>query len=380
MRVWSAVFNLFAILLIMYMMVIFYRDVQMNENQLDQMRLDLAIDNATQAGFDATLKGGDIDINYQDMQNAKLEPEKSLPIFKTIMLLSYDMSLSDENMTRMDNYISASVLATENGYYIATPKSDGDLSLAWGLKKPYTIDYSLGVNKPDGSKDVVLPIKVAFNLSTENWVAMTTSTQANSNGSNSVNLNEKGIVIDRGNSWTKRLGDNALITDYTIDTPKRSTVTKAINKSIMDDVNYYIQYRNSVIEEKRASDGTIVDELNYISGFDNDFVYLPSVTTLTGINAIKKPTFFTTLANVDFAGTGNLQAKAVGGQTLVKKVRVIGFTKGGKKYYAYEGQMPDAVRDGADDMFNSSVEAALEGYYPHLEYLSKPIPANILAW
>lgn len=353
------------------MMVVLYKDIETNQNQFNQLRLDAVIDYATSAGFKSSLKGGDLAIEYKDLENVKLEPENVLNTYKTIILLSYNMSLSEENYDMLDNYISSSVLAADDGYYIATAKGENDMQLTWGLKKPYIVDYSLYLNnKEDGTRQKVLPIYIAYNLSSEDWVAITTSSKVVSEDTDTVNLNQEGIVIDRGDSWTRRYNNNAKLTDYTVTKPSRSHVISDINKTIMDDINYNIKYRNSIIE--KAEDGS--KKIAYTSGFDNDFVYLPAVETTTGINAIRKPSYFTTLSNVTFAGTDKLNAKAVGGETLSRKIRIVGFIENGKKYYAYEGQIPKEEASKVDLMFSDAEEAARRGYYPHIKYLSKPIP------
>lgn len=339
MRVWSIIFNMFGMLILLFMTVILYRDIKVNNKQLEEIHLNYAIDYATRAGFQSALRGGDLGIKYEDLQNANVDPENVLKVYKAVLLTSYDYALSDMNYASMDNYISSAVLAVDNGYYIASPRTDNDASLTWGIKKPYAIHYTNGSY-------------VSYNLSNEKWVG--------------VKDLGSSLKLDRGDSWTRAYQGNARLVAYTNTVPKRSEVTAQINRNITQDINFNIRERNKIIEQQ--PDGT--DKKVYI-GSQSDFVYLPAVQTATGINAITKPSLFTTLSNVDFAGREKIEAKSVGGTTLNKKKRVIAFIEDGKKYYCYEGQIDDAYK--AVNMYNSTEEAARNGYYPSLKYLVKPI-------
>lgn len=332
MRVWATLYNFFAVLLLMFIFMVMYKDIIENERQFEELRLKYAVDYATEAAFVASLEGGNLGISYQDLQNVRVVPENTLGVFKTAILMSYDMSLSEENYSSLDNYIASGVLAVADGYYIATPKQYEDNKLSWGLKKPYRIDYGTDT-------------AVAYNLSNENWALVR---QAGST-----------LTIQRGIRWND-------LPEY-VTKPTADEITTKLNKLIMDDINYNIRERNR--EKMKVSSTVTTDGIR--SKDVNDFVYLPSVQTESGVNTITKPSIFFSLAGVDFAGTHRIEAQSVGGFTVVKKRRIIVFNEGGTNYYCYEGQLDDISR--ITNFYNSTDEAAKNGYIPHLVNLSKPL-------
>ena len=326
MRVWDTIFNFFAILILAFIVVSVHRDIRVNEEQLAKIKLDYAIDYATEGAFITSLEGGNLGISYQDLQNVRINPENTLEVFKTILALNYNMSLSTANLNSLDAYISSAVLAVDDGYYIATLQqtdteednmSGGSYKLKWGLKKPYKMAYS-------GNR------YVGYNISSEEWVLVKPS------GSS--------VSITSGETWSK------LATQESI-APTRDLITKEINKLISDDINYNIKKMNEINRDYHK----------------RQFIYLPSATTTSGVNNISKPSLFITLSNVDFGGTQRIEAQSVGGFTIAKKVRVLGFTEGGVRYYCYEGQLPNL--NLVEKFFNTVDDAAMEGYRPHVDYL-----------
>lgn len=316
------------------MVMVLYRDVRINEKQFQELRLRYAVDYATEAAFMASLEGGNLGITYQDLQNVKINPENTLEVFKSVLALSYDMSLSKENLKALDQYIASAVLVVSDGYYIASLQevdtdddtaTGGEYELRWGLKKPFVFGY------PADN-----PIKyVAYNISTESWVL--------------VKPSGNGIQIVSKPTYKELVATEGIA-------PDKENVLKEINKRIADDINYNINRRNEI----------------YSKMGKNDFIYLPASQTINGINAITKPSIFITLSGVDFAGSQKIEAKSVGGFTLAKKRRVLGFVKNGEKYYCYESQIPESELGLVREFFNTVEEAAEAGYRPYLDYLRQP--------
>lgn len=321
------------------MVTVMYKDIRENEKHFQELRLKYVVDYATEASFSATLEGGNLGISYQDLQNVRVMPENALGVLKSVILLSYDMALSETNFNSMDSYISSAVIAVSDGYYLATPRDFNSTKLSWGIKKPYTIKYKNG-------KTVV-----AYNISNENWYA------AIQNGNN--------VILDKAINWNTPGSGGVLLSNYIDSNPDRGKILTSINKQIMEDINYNIRERNKTIEKYK--NGTIKEV--YTNRDVNDFIYLPSVQTTSGVNTITKPSMFVTLTGVDFAGTQRLETQSVGGYTIDEKKRVLGFIENGKKYYCYEGQLADLTK--VQTFYNSVEEAASAGYYPHLAYLSK---------
>lgn len=330
MKAWSTIYNLFGLLILLFMIMIMNRDIRTNERQFQELKLKYAVDYATEAAFLSSLEGGNLGISYEDLQNIKVNPENVLHVFKTVMALSYDMSLSKENLESLDTYISSAVLAVSDGYYISSLREvdtdklttrGGEYALRWGLKKPYIVQY--GTNR-----------YVSYNISNESWVmAKQTST---------------GLSLKSGEKYMELTNQEGITT-------VKKNVLKTINQTIMDDINDNVKRRNEL----------------YGATGSKDFVYLPSIQTASGINTISKPSLFMTLSGVDFAGTQKLEAKSVGGYTVAKKRRVLAFREGGKKYYCYETQLADLSM--VDKFYNTVDEASLAGYRPHLDYIRKPL-------
>ena len=345
MKNWSILYNFFAVLILAFMCLVLYRDLNENNRQLEEIRLKYAVDYATEASFMSALEGSNLGITYKDLQSIRVVPENTLPIFKAVLLSSYNMGFSSENFDSMDNYISGAVLAMADGYYIASPNEDNNSKLTWGLKKPYTMKYSDSVY-------------VAYNLSNQKWILAQTATgnQRLVNGESWQELRDgrskDGIAIPRLESTTT-------------DEQMREKVITSLNKRITDDINFNFKERKKFVT---VQNGVKVEDYQY-DGKIADFVYLPSGKSATGVNSINKPSILITLSNVDFTGVRDLDIRSVGGLTVSKKRRVVGFVEAGKKYYCYEGQLEDT--SVVDSFYNTVDEAAKSGYNPHMEYLEK---------
>lgn len=332
MKVWGSIFNFFALILLMYLMMIGKDIIGANERQFEEIRLRYAVDYATGAAFSSAVESDNIGVTYEDLQGVKLNPNEVLDSFKSIMCLNYDMSLSEANFSMLDRYISFATLITNNGYYIASLQeldttddkvNGGEYGMVWSLKKPYVLDY--------GTKSV------AVALYDESWVL------AKENGT--------GVVLSRGASFS----DLALSEGIVLE---RGKITDFVNQRLSDDINNTIRTRNEVYREY---DG-------------NTFVHIPvTKDSVTGVNAIEKPTFLIGIQGVDFAGPEKLSVTSVGGYKVTRKYRVLAFRENGQKYFCYETQIPDSAMDSVEDFYDTMEEAALEGYLPHLEYLSKPL-------
>lgn len=361
MRVWSVMYNLIGLLVVLFMLMVLYRDVRVNEAEFEKLRLQYAVDYATGAAFTASFEGGNIGISYEDMQNLQIRPSGVMSVFKSMMAMSYNMSLSEDNLNSFDKYISSAVLAVSDGYYIMEPREvDGELEgvrggtyeLKWGLKHPYSFKYS-----PN--------IYVAHNISSQSFVLIGQNPDGSlyrSSGNTNKALQERLVAF---NANRKIVYDNA---------SKIST----INQDITSRINFSIYKRNCLnslvsddpdFETKKVAcynSDTTDDEI--INPDSTDFVYLPSVQTTSGINPISKPSFLVTLSGVDFAGTQKMESKSVGGYRIANKIRVLAFTENGRKYYCYESQLDDLSR--VEQFYNTAEEAARAGYRPHLRYIS----------
>lgn len=320
--------SMLGVMMLSYIVGTHYYTAKAHEKAFNEVYLNKIVDYATKAAFQSALEGGDLGISYTDLENVKIDPVNTISTFKDIMALSFDMSLSEENLDMLDNYLLGGVFITSNGYYVLDmhPETKNGVQtneLKWGLKKPYSIEYTGGS-------------RVAYDLSSEKWTLLKPSGGTN-------------FMMYTGEKH------NALFQDHGI-VANRADIMNTVNRKITNDVNAVMVRRNS--------------------SFNNDalknYLYLPSMEATTGgANPVLKPSLLIAVGGVDFLGSQKLSYRTVGGYTLAKRVRVIGFDQGGVRYYAFEGQIPNDVLGRATNFFNSTEEAAKAGFKPHLEYISQ---------
>lgn len=329
MKVWAAVLNIVAVLFLCLFMSDFRSLLEINERDFDQARLNLAVEYATEAMFQKTLEIEDIDTDYSDLSVVHINSSDSLDIFESLMCLNYNMSPSETNMALIEDSIAASVLSSNDGFYI-TQLSDvdnnpndevdgGEKELKWSVKIPYIFEK-------DGDKYMV-------NISEEKWAK--------------VEVDRAGITITLPTEDKYPDG----ITKQEAIASANAQINKAIIKEIKD--------RNTNQE-----------------GFKHK-VYLPYETTKYGVNPVKGPGVLMFIQNAKYASTESMDAVSVSGFKVIEKATVVGFTDElGNKYYCYDTQM-DPIDIGVKyDIVNyfQSLEAAAEaGYMPHYDLLSKKI-------
>lgn len=355
MKVWSVIFNFFAVMLLLYMTYVLIEDVKLNKQQFNEMRLKYAVDYATEAAFQQAIQGGRLGIDYTDLSSVRIIADNTLPAFRASMALSYDISMSNSNLRMIDNYISSAALVVSDGYYLATEQEvdtveyneqGGVYELKWGLKKPFTIEYDAVL----GASNV--KTLVGYSISGEKWKAV-----RQINGANTVET-AYGDVWDELPQGTENVctpeTETLVCTKYKSDL--KQDIIREANRLITQDINYYIKERNAKTD-------------NYVK---HDFVYLPAKQTETGVNPVERPSLLVTMSDVSFAGLDDVSVNSVGGFTVIIKKRVVGFEENGQKYYAYEGQIPQPRITDISRYFDNIDKAVKAGYEPHLEYLTKP--------
>ena len=348
MKVWSAIFNLFAVVLLAFLLILFYRTEEVNTRQFEELRLRYAMDYATEAAFRATIGVDDIAIDYVDMDGVQINPSLALETFKAIICLNYDMSLSEENMRHIENAIPTGVLFTRDGYYVlelseidTTPKSvaqggdgvtGGEYVLKWSIKYPYKV-YKERAGKKYWYATSLNP------LVDGRWTRVEVGT---------------GTISD-GKTF------NDLI--YGITGLSAKEVKTEISRLVMNDIAYIIDNRN--MQE------TAIGKMGRF--------YLPvSSQTETTINNVRRPTLMMFMQGVDFAGNDILDGASVGGAMTVRKRVVVGFRDvgAGIDYYCYERQLTQLEKEFPGKIFNaikffdSMEDAAREGFEPHVLALS----------
>ncbi len=320
MKIWAAIFNVFAVLILIVLLAI-YRNVSItSEKQFNELRLKQAVEYSAEAAFWSTLETEDISIEYQDMNAVVINPYRSLEVFEELMCLNYNVPPSSENKKHIESFIPVAVLACNNGYYITsleeidTTPTNGvagkEYGLKWSIKKPYTIVNGITT--------------YAVNMSNNTW------TSARQDGSN--------LIIEDG-----------------VDLFDKDTIIRTINNQITKDMQYQIDKINA---NKKSS------EIKF---------YLPMTQTTSGVNPITKPSFMIFVQGVDIASTKKLDAINVSGSRTIRKKVILGFTVGANNYYCYEGQLPEALIPNIKEFYTSIEEAAANGYYPYFEYLTRDI-------
>lgn len=329
MRVWSAVLNIIAVLFICIFLSDYRSLVDINERDLDQTRLNLAVEYATEGMFQKTIEIEDIDTDYSDMSVIHINSSDSLDIFETIMCFNYNMSPSDFNKALIEDSIAAAVLSGNDGFYITqlsdvdkNPNDDidgGEKALRWSLKIPYIFEK-------DNSKYMI-------NISEEKWAE--------------IKMTNNGITL-------------VLPTEdkYPDGITKQEAITSANN-----------QINKAIIKE-------IKDRNTNQQGFKYK-VYLPYETTKYGVNPIKGPGILMFIQDTKYASSQAMSAVSVSGFKVIEKATVIGFTDEiGNKYYCYDTQIDPVdigVKYNIVNYFQSMESAAEAGFMPHYDLLSKKI-------
>lgn len=329
MKVWSSIANIIAVLIASFLILVFYQADTIMAKQFDELRLRYALDYATEAAFMSTLEVYDIGIDYVDIDAVNINPSYCLDTFKSLLCLNYDMALSKENFSYIENFIPVAVLLCNDGFYVAQLQEMDDLkdgniggnyALHWKMKKPYTY-----IKEPELNISENNPL-YSVNLHSEKWTSVF----------------EKGGSVRIGYGETFPVGIN------------RNKVTTSVTNKITEEIRVAIEERNKMNSKE----------------WDNTF-YLPSELTASGVNNLDRPALLVMLQGVDFGKGGEVNAISLGGVKTERKKVVVGFTENGQRYYCYERQLPEDMLENVENFYDDVEEAAMEGYNPHYEYLSR---------
>jgi len=146
-RVWSAIFNFFALVVLAILLVSYLNASKVIQRDFDQDRLNKAVEYSSEAAFRNTIEFNDIDIEYGNLNSVEVNPGETLDIFTSMMCLNYDISTSSENMRYIEDAIASMVISADDGFYILeyvndfidiNDKSKGmDYKSRWSVKIPY---------------------------------------------------------------------------------------------------------------------------------------------------------------------------------------------------------------------------------------------------
>lgn len=329
---WFNILNYVAVMFLLLMLGIFYRQNEVNRVEYDTERLSYAIESAAEAAFIFAMGSGDLGVSYLDVDSVSLTPSFSLDVFEEMIALNYGMSICAETKAYIEEFIPGAILACNDGYYVTRLGSlDGDveaaapgqLGLYWSVKNPYIIE----------TKTAAEETAISVRINSEDWIK-----SSYKDGVYSLTYGDSYADEELGGTLT------------------HENVQRCINSTLSNAFAYCI------------------DKTADMRGKPRYNVYLPPLTTATGINNIAGPSFIIVLQGADFTGEAKVQEAVISGFKTTKKVYLVGFIdEDGMKRYCYEGQLPEEMEAAATGFFYTPEEAAQAGYLPSYQYLQRPI-------
>lgn len=325
---WYGIFNIVALGLLVFMMSIFFTQTDTMKKEYDTHRLNIAITYAAEAAFMETLNVGDVNLSYTNMSDVILDPTYCLEIFESMMCLNYGMNDNEENRLYVESCIPTAVLACNDGYYITLlsdvstydETTQKEIGFKWSTKLPYTIEC------PNG--------EIAVSLNSQKWI------KASKNRDGTLSLLYGNNYADTAVS--------GLLSGELVRRSINATLTNAIARNI--------------------------DLVSSLRGDINYNIYLPAKQTAGGINGIISPSLLILIQGADFSGEAKVEEAVFAGLKTIKKIRTIGFIDyDGNKRYCYESQLPKNLLGNVESFFNSTEEAARDGYLPAYLYLQMKI-------
>lgn len=371
MRFFSATLTIVGIAIIFLQLMIFNNHYDIIKRDYDSAVLAQAIEYASRAAFAQSLQTGHIGGDYTDMSNITCDPTNTLDTFATMMCLSYDMALTDENKSKITDSIDTAVLVNNDGYYITwlsevknsslldsvdlRGKSEAEIKkikdkvefdyatyeYKWSPKLPFSHDLS-----KDGIDETV-----AFNLVNRNLIIC-------DNNTNMVSPLIKGDSDVATGGYMMANGKA-----YPADIVNDNIKVRVVNTRLTDAINYNIS------------------QIADIKGGNDYHVSLSSQTTSNGINPVLGNSFLVAISHAEYAGKASLNDAVLSGLRATSKIYYVGFVdKDGTKRYCKNGQIP--MSDGkkpdfeVKQKFLTAEEAVRAGYTPHYDYLSIYLEAD----
>lgn len=346
MKTFSAVFNLFAISLLVMVCSFYYNISIVIENEFNQARYSYACRQATEAMFRSTIQAEDLGLDYTDLTYATINASSALDIFDRVMCYNYDLSVCKENFEAINESIVCCVIAGYDGYYLASYYEDDTIpdngisrdgyTLRFSPKFPYVIESGGRYFAVDTAKH----------------------TYAEMSGTNPAKAPTLSPVV--GQPLPGGITDEDLVI--------------LLNSEI----------RDAILEEALASENAALKDYSQMR------LYFPYKQTVTGVNPFEIPGIFVVMQGAPYANTRGQQSSAVAGYKLVTARHIILFTDthSNRHYYAYQGQLTEdelgyfTVDDYIDHIADlSKIKATDYGYAsigydyytPYYEIMSRKI-------
>lgn len=355
MKVWSAFFNIIAVIIIAIMIMVINKIDATNQRQFEEIRLAYAVDYAVEASFRSSIATDSIGTDYVagGLEEVKLNPTLVLDTFYNVLSLSYDRSMSEDNFQQIKQSVVTGVLCAVDGYYILEEVEvdnnpydvliGEEYELRWGVKRPYLVYDETGDRL--FAANLVNEKTIEYIPKEKQILVNPTDDLPSSLIYRSTYRSNTGDDVDKGP------------TGLTSEMVKHS-----ISQLITEDINYAIHLRN----------------LNTTNNKINSF-YLPTSESMTAINELKSPSIILIFQDSSFLNGYKLDVTSVGGTRVKTKSNVIGFKIAGSNelYYCYAGQQLGLDRENNPKRsinivarFDTLHDAALAGYKPHFDFLS----------
>lgn len=330
MRAWSAISNMYAVVLIFFWILIAETQFNIYQQEYDTQVLKTAVGYASKGAMDIALVSSEnISNDYITIESVEIEPQKVLETFTDIMCTAYDMYASKTNIRLVEDAIDGLILCGMDGYYIAEPTDDG---LIFSIKMPYAINLK-------NVSSINVDATISLNLTNETGLIINNAKTAPISGQfiSFENLNDVAINLDI----------------FGLDIPELTRLKPVLIAGVINDAL-----------TKSAEEITAYRQ-------DRTFrVYIPGYGTEGGINSVDGPSLIAIMRGTDFTGKADNDEVKMSGYRVIKPIYVVGFVENGIKYYCYETQVPAAYQGASTNYYYKSVfEAAANGYSPHMGYL-----------
>ena len=352
MKIWSGLFNVFAVILIAIMLVVFNNIFQVNERQFEEIKLQYASDYAAMSAFRLGLdQAQSQNTNYTDLSTITISPEDINENYRSILEMSYNQTSNEYTNGLIEDSIVTAVICEPWGYRILeTVEYDydpydtvigGEYKNQWSYLRPYIV-YSNG-----GSRLFAANI---CNQTTKEYAPQDYDERA-TDPETGGHIPTTPLLIER--------------TTYEDTGLKEADVRVAIAQLLTEDLN------NEVAKRVYSSAYGPIDS-----------IYIPVSESLNAINSIKSTTLLLVIQHATIIkGKVSSTSYTLSGVTATPKTQVIGFDYNGMKYYCYAGQQVDPKTkillnegDGVkiEKTYETIEEAAKDGYYPHYLFLRNP--------
>ena len=330
-------FGVVCIICVVYLaalMVGFYQYIIKEQNEIEQLILSYAIDYSADGAMAEVLNSRDINNDYMDVTELKIDPNVVLDSFLDIFCINYDMGRSAEAKKYVaQNFIPVACVAGFDGYYIARLQP---------IKSEFD-GYYPGDMLENSRWDLIFGPKMPY-------------TYTKYGKSFALNMGMEYAYTTSGGKYEGQLPELS----------KQAGLIK-INRILSNSIGNAISSANQTN-----------------TNWEHQFFMPSQLSTYYGTNPIKGPSFIVLVQNVDLRTTKPISGFSISGSKVEKERLVVGYIRNEIKYYCYADMIPGLDTDNASgvmtfqddwdevdvlDSFTSVEEAAKAGYYCDLKYM-----------